>query len=321
MTDDVSVPFIDERRPYKHFMAFTALSYAKTQQDRDFIFTINGPRGFGKSTFGAVWAKSYFENNLGMSFTKKRLQQSLVRPGNLQQEILDDDHEFWPIVLDEAILSAYVGDYAKNDVKDLIKLFTICRDKHRPMCLISPSVDDITTRLRNFAVYRLSVKARGVAVLFTKDLSEAASKDPFHLDELQKYEGLHDESTPVEDVIKRLRRHPCFKDVIEFPRLPKEVQEWYDAQRELIAYGDKTRVKDDELAANIFVNLQDNFNKLQSMKMLTLDFFYKELCRDAVHKKHMVGINGFHRAIKTIRTNILTQGATIQKTQNEENTD
>lgn len=319
MSDDVLLPDVGVNRPYKRFVLFTALSYAKTQQDRDFIFTVNGPRGMGKSTFGTGWAKAYFENHLGLSFTKTRLQESLVKPDNVEYEILNDDHEFWPIVLDEAIMSMYVGDYAKKEVKDLVKLFTICRDKHRPICLISPGADDITTRLRNFAVYRVSIKARGVGVLFTKDLSEAAGKDPFHLDEMAKYEGVYDENTPVSDVVKRLRKHPCFKDVLEFPPLSKEVQEWYKDQREVIAYGDRTRVKDDELAANIFVNLQNQLESIRGSKHLTLDYFYNELCRDAVHKKALVGTNSFHRAVKTIRKNILTQGATSPESPKEEN--
>lgn len=307
--EEVIIPDLNWNRPYKNFVAFAILSYAKTQQDRDFIFTINGPRGVGKSTLGAGYAKTYFENCLGLPFTKTKLKQSLVKPQEIQEEILNPEHEFWPIVLDEAVMSAYVGDYAKSDVKDLVKLFTICRDKHRPICLISPGADDITTRLRNFAVYRLSVKARGIAVLFTKDLSEAASKDPFHLEAMPKYEGVYDENTPVSDIVKRLRKHPCFKDVIDFPPLPKEVEGWYKEQREVIAYGDKTHSKDDDIAGNIFVNLQNKLDAVREKKALTLDYFYNELCTDVATKKQLLGLNVFHRAVKKARTAYLSSAA------------
>jgi hypothetical protein len=77
---------------------------------------------------------------------------------------------------------------------------------------------------------------RRKGVLFCRDDSEGV--DPFHLSELKDIEKFHDMSVDVQSVLSRLMKHPCYKDIVLFPVVPPDIQEWYGEYRDSAVYGE-----------------------------------------------------------------------------------
>lgn len=314
------VPSIPENTPYKALYEFVMLAWTECNNDDDFIFGINGGRGMGKSTIGVHFLKIFFEWCLKKNFTKKIHDAHIISDEKDLEYSIHNLPEFEPIIIDEAVLSLFVGDHAKREVKDLVKLFTVCRDKHRPVGIISPAAGDVVKRLQKYLKYRLRVLRRGLSIVYARDESEGAQNDPFHLKELEQYEGYHDAHTDPNDILKRLRKHPCFKDTLIYPDLPEEVKAWYKERRKEIAYGkDEGRRKDGvALAASIYLNLEDNWQVLRDLKVVSLQNFHEKLLVEPGTTKQLFTPNQFHKSVKENRAKKLTQGLPLElKKQND----
>lgn len=264
---------------FRNFKFFCELAWSFCNNQDDFIFMINGKRGTGKSTFGVCFLKYYLTRFLKVPFNKKVLRQCMVCDAELLADRIHNLPAKYPIILDEAVVAAYVGDFAKRDVKELTKLFTICRTKNRAVGIVTPEFFDVVTRLRNYSVYRVRCICRGVSVLYTRDDGEGNAGDMYHLKDLKDIEGVYDRTSLPAEIIGRLKRHPCFKDVIKFPKLDEHTQEWYDEYRNEMTFdNDKEKLLGNEAVVNVFYNLLANFEKLKGLNKVTQKFFVEKLC-------------------------------------------
>lgn len=271
---------------FKHFKLFCALAWEHCNDYNDFIFLINGKRGTGKSTFGVAFLQHYLPTYLGVPFNKKTLRAHMVSDVDLLNDRVHSLPNKHPIIVDEGVLAAYVGDFAKKNVKDLFKLFTVCRTKNRPVGLVSPEFSDLMSRLRNYAIYRVRLIKRGMAALFARDDSEGAGVDPFHMKRLKDLEGYYDVNTPAELIIRKLRKHPCFKDIISVPRLGNKAQAWYDKYRDEMVFAeahDQSRIID--RIAMIYHNLEINWADWRAKKKLMKTDFVRNACFNPVDNK------------------------------------
>lgn len=278
---------------YYKFKALCELAWERANNRNDTILFINGPRGTGKSMAGVAALRYYLENFLHTNFNKQCLRDHTVYEHELlfeRAKYLPDKH---PILVDEGVRVAYTGDFGTKEVKDLIKFFAQCRTKNRFVIFISPDFFDVAKRLRQYAHYRMRMVQRGYGVLFARDNSEGV--DPFHLDTLKEVERYHDETSPMEDIINRIKKHACYKDSIAVPEVPKEVQEWYDAYRDANVYGDGAASSmtsgANDRAMMVIHNLLQNWETVKALTLngpkqrLTKTVVYDQLCVNPVTKE------------------------------------
>lgn len=270
---------------YRNFKMFCELAWETCNNENDFIFMINGPRGSGKSTTGVSFLRYYLPTFLKVKFNRASLREHMVSEADGLSERIHNLPPKHPVVVDEGVLAAYVGDHASRNVKDLTKLFTVCRTKNRAVCVISPEFGDVVSRLRNYCVYRLRMLQRGVSVLYARDNSEGAGLDPFHMKALKDLEGFYDVNTPVEEILKKIKKHPCFKDILAVPHMPIDVKEWYDEYREEMTMGrtEDTSAQRDRVAM-VFHNLRQQWDMLKEKKAVTYRDFLDSCCYNPITK-------------------------------------
>ncbi len=271
------------------FKAMNEVAWERANNRDDTILFINGPRGTGKSMAGVACLRYYLENYFGISFNKQALRDHTV----YEHELLFERAKYLPlkhpILVDEGVRVAYTGDFATKEVKDLIKFFAQCRTKNRFVIFVSPDFFDIATRLRQYAHYRLRMVRRKLGVLYSRDNAEGI--DPFHLDELRDLEKYHDETTPVDEIINRLKKHPCYKDVLPVPEVPANIQEWYDDFRDENVYAEKTPGLSggvNDRAIMVLYNLITNWENIKALtqhtpkQRFTQRLAYQELCKNPI---------------------------------------
>lgn len=276
-------------KQYFKFKAFCDLSWELCNNKDDNITFINGVRGSGKSMTGVAFLRFYLENYLHLDFTKQVMKDHIVYEHDAlfqKAKFLPPKH---PILVDEGVRVAYTGDFAVKEVKDLIKFFAQCRTKNRFVIFVSPDFFDVAKRLRQYARYRLRMVERGRAVLFARDNSEGV--DSFHLEALKDIEKYHDDLTPVEDVIGKIQKHPCFKDTMLVPDVPEYIREWYDEYRDWNVYGDKNLESFgiNDRAAMIVHNLKTKWKALSTYPKMTSDIVFDELCINPITGEKIFG--------------------------------
>jgi len=269
---------------YKKFGLFIDTANARCQTERDMVIVVNGPRGEGKSTFGEELVRIYLKRFFGLNMTKALLNDCVPRDADDFENKVDNLPIGRPIWMDEGVISAYVGDHATKSVKDLVKRIAVCRTKRRPIIIICPDFSDVIKRLTKYAVYRVRIIERGIGVLFAKDESEGATLDPFHLKEMEKLEGYHDSGSNKIDILKKLKKHTCFKDILVYPAMPKQVQLWYDELREDLTSGKngKDYSRQNERLAMVYHNLSSKWEELKKLSRLTQTDFINKVCVNPV---------------------------------------
>lgn len=296
------------------FKAFAELSWEICNNHDDNIMFINGVRGSGKSMAGVAYLRYYLENFFGIEFNKQVMRDHIVYEHELLFERAKNLPPKHPILVDEGVRVAYTGDFGTREVKDLIKFFAQCRTKNRFVIFVSPDFFDMAKRMRQYARYRMRMIARGTGVLFARDNAEGV--DPFHLDTLRDAEKYHDDMTPVPEVISRIRKHPCFKDVISIPEVPQYIQEWYDAYRDESVYRN-TQVKMhgmNDRAAYVLWNLYYNWKDIRCIEKLTRQEMFKNLCINPITNDHFVETDKWiDEAIKTVKDAIKEQEAHVAR--------
>lgn len=276
---------LEETAHHKVLKGFAQLAWYKCNSGRDFPFGINGGRGAGKSTLAVQFLREY-NSLLGINLTRTVLKQQMCSDPELLDDRIHNLPIGWPVAVDEAALSAFKGDHAKRDVKDLFKLITICRTKHRPIIFVTPDIDDIISRIMKYWDYRVRVLDWGAGVIFARDRSEGSRKDPFHMTELKELEGYYDATTPIDEIIKRLKKHPCYKDFIEWRDLTVELREAYEEYRNEMVYGGGVlqRSKENDKIAMVLFNLRQHWEMLKQRKKLYIKEFNSVLCVNPIDK-------------------------------------
>jgi len=293
-----------------YFKAFAELSWELCNNRDDNIVFINGRRGVGKSMAGLGLLKYYLENYLNIDFTKQVMRDHIVYEHELLFERAKNLPLKHPVLVDEGVRVAYTGDFGTKEVKDLIKFFAQCRTKNRLVIFVSPDFFDIAKRLRQYARYRIRMIQRGQGILFARDNSEGT--DPFHLDILKDLERYHDDLTPVENILNKLQKHPCYKDKITFPDIPQQVQEWYDEYRDFNVYkstGHSGTPEGNEKLGVVAWNLKDKFALIKKalpsqFKAGGNQFLYDTLCFNPLNNEPLLSYKNWCDQIKKMNDKI-----------------
>jgi len=129
------------------------------------------------------------------------------------------------------------ADWAKSENKILKKKLAEVRTKHLLFILCFPlkiqKVDKVY--LESFCNYWCDLFGRGIGAMYVKDKNP--SQDSWRVKDFSKV-GSYNEFTNLSKVVKTLKKHPNFWQIVKFPKPPKNVYDKYLLVREKNVYDD-----------------------------------------------------------------------------------
>lgn len=200
--------------------------------DMDLLVPITGFKGTGKTTLALLIARTYLKLYYPQIDFVKKLEDFVVFTAEgIKKNILDEEKEYLPLVADEAVMFMLGEDWGKTQSRELKKIFTQARIKHRVIFPCIPEFWWIDSKYREgMVLFWIHVVARGKALVFTPDI-KIGSIDKWHRKEFERVTGINIFSSP-EKIINIYRHHPCFFDVMNFPKINQETYGKYMQLRE-----------------------------------------------------------------------------------------
>lgn len=208
----------DPQFRYKKLYHFIRFLRYRQLDDYDNIIAVTGVKGAGKSNsacVGADWHHRYMLNN---NFNPRaQIGWSIDEIDNMIDEFPDSSNIVW----DEALKGAMGEDWAGTAQRDFKKTLGRCRDGHLNFWMCMPDISWFDSKYRgNLITIWIYMVKRGVGIVFLPDMSPGIGSDRWHMDIFKKIFSKRPINyfTDTQDVVKRLRRHPCFFDVLTIPR-------------------------------------------------------------------------------------------------------
>ncbi|RLE45207.1 hypothetical protein DRJ16_00075 [Candidatus Woesearchaeota archaeon] len=228
---DTAEARIAETGSYKNLRNFVGMLKKFQEKDMDLIIPITAPKGFGKSTLMLEIIRTYVEEFMGFKERQivSRLHEFIAYDNEeVMKNILDMNKAYWPLGSDEAVWWMMAEDWAKAESKRMKKIIAQARDPfHRIILACIPDFWWIDKKYREDMIFFwLHIVGRGVAIIFTPDL-KIGIKDKWHRKEFEKIKGTINIFTPPDKAVKLYSKHPCFMDVLKFPKCDKMLYDRY----------------------------------------------------------------------------------------------
>lgn len=226
---------IEERDiSFKHLHNVVNLIKTLQNKDMDVVLPITGIKGIGKSSLALQITRVYLEKFFPNINLYHNLQNFLAfTTEQVYENLLNDEFENLPLVIDEAYRCMASEDWMKVESKTLKKIFAQIRVRHRAILACLPDFWWLDRKYREDMVhFWMHVIGRGVAILFTADLS-IGIKDKWHRKEFEEVKSRSnlkkriDIFTPTEKVLELYTRHPCYFDIVVFPKADEVVYQKY----------------------------------------------------------------------------------------------
>jgi hypothetical protein len=227
----------------------------------DNLIFISGPKGVGKTSASVQISRRY----VATFFNEQTFDcEKYIAYNNRDvRKLVKDLPEYSPIVCDEAARFAMAWDWNSYESKQLAEFFTQIRTKKLTVFFNIPKMQWLNDKYKKIATWWIKIYQRGTAVIFRPDLSEC--DDPFHIKELKELERHYFFTSNMDVVINRIRKHPCFFDVISIPQMPAPLETKYLELRNRKVF--ETDILDEnmdqkELAKIMVYNLRTNVDAI-----------------------------------------------------------
>lgn len=250
---------------YEKINKVVDLLRAFQEQDLDMLIPITAPKGMGKSSLAIQLARFFVEKYLNIPFGIKELKTYIAYNN---QDVYDKVHslpDYSPLICDEAVRFAMGEDWGKVENKNLKKLFAQMRTKHLIVFFCLPRFARLDSKYReDFSTMWIRLLERGQAVIFQPDLSEVP--DAWHMKELAEKMGRIGWFTDISNIIKKLRRHPCYYDDFIVPPVPKDLYEAYMEIRNEAVFNETKEVGTlgkSEIVSFVVYNLMNNWKGIK----------------------------------------------------------
>jgi len=196
--------------------------------DLDALIGVSGFKGFGKSSFSKKFLIKYVEKYMGIKkFKPKMLEQYTAYTVNDLDRLLVNLPEYSPIDADEAVNFAMGEDWMKGVNKSTKKKMAKIRNKHHVFMFNIPDLWWLDKKYRdNMMTVWIHIVKKGYVMValpntapgvddrwFKKYLEKVFTKNPTNY------------FTPLDSIMKRLRRYPCYFDEFPFTKLDAKVYE------------------------------------------------------------------------------------------------
>jgi len=236
----------DASRGKRLYKSFTDYIFQRNLRDFDSTLLITGEKGSGKSSAAIVLAREWCRI-LGIKFDPKR--HVAYTNADVVNKV-DNLRKFEPLIADESVRFASSEDWNKKENKKLKKKLAQIRRKYHLFILCFPlKINKVEKNyLQSFTNYWIDLFERGNGAVYIKDKNPA--RDSWRIDDFKKL-GSYTEFTSIEKIKEKLKKHPNFWSMINFPKLPRRIYEKYLNIREQNVYDDDT-VKDSVTRDDIY---------------------------------------------------------------------
>lgn len=214
---------------YSRMANFSTLMRKYQLADFDCIVAITGSKGIGKSSWGINFMRKYLSMHFGSDYFSVKKH---VAYDNEEVKKMLDLPKYSPFMADEATRFAMGEDWMRADNKELKKILAQCRTPKNLIALLNiPMLTWLDSKYRGGLVNMwVWIPVRGIALYFTPDRNPGVD-DPWHLKFFQKKIGFIDEFTDFETLLRKVRKHPCYKDYMTFPKVPAKIYAKYHEYR------------------------------------------------------------------------------------------
>lgn len=208
-------------------------------EDFDVLVGVSGFKGFGKSTFSVQVSRRYVRKYLDRPY---KLEDYTAYTIEDVFSKLDTLPEFSPISADEAVNFALGEDWMRRNMKKLKKIFARVRTKHHIFFFNIPDIWWLDKKYReNMMTMWIHIVKKGHVMLALPNIAPAI-EDRWYRSWLQKRftKNIVNIFTPIEYIMRKLKRYPCYFDQFSFPKMPEpmyqkhlKLREKYMLQREV----------------------------------------------------------------------------------------
>ena len=234
---------IKEGSSYSQFKKFIKGIRNFQKVNYDNIILISGARGNGKTTCAIQLARWY--NLVYFPDEKFDVFKYIVYNENEVKDKIMKLQPRAPLVCDEAVRFAMGQDWAQSENKEIVQLFAQMRTKQLTVMMCIPKMTWSQKKIQQMSSFWVKLYTRGFAVVFRPDQSEFA--DMYHLDELKALEKCFFLGDNLEQLMHRIRTHPCYFDEFTFPPLPQEVEDKYMKLRDSYVFDTSNKETENSL--------------------------------------------------------------------------
>lgn len=251
-------------------------------------------------------------------------------------DLLFNAVEYSPIIADEAFQILGGQNHNRAENKYLKEVLNNARPKKHLMFYCIPEVTWLDSKLREgMSSFWIRMIERSEAVLFEKDKGE--SKDKYHMKELEKIFGTVKFFTPMGKIKRNLRKHPCFFDTLQVPRIPDKIYNDYEMYRNSVLLQrqvEELSLSNKDIAKIMSWNLMNNWDRIKlevnksKESRMTYSILQKEVLSDPVSRKSLASEPTIRNWLKGVDDYVKSKGAEakifegeIGAQQEKENTD
>ena len=192
----------------------------RTSEEYDFdaMVVITGDKGIGKNTLSIHIAKgvdSRFNFERNYAWTREEAIEKLK------------SKDIKSIVIDEAIYSAYVRDWANKGQREFSKFINIARVWRKVSVWNIPNFPELDSHFRKHFTFWIWIPIRGYAVVMTK-IKNPFSSDPWLIKQNEKtiFKKVK-RAWDIDEVIRIVQKSPNYVDYFEFGPLDEETDKLY----------------------------------------------------------------------------------------------
>ena len=275
----------------------------QTIDDSDIFFGITGRKGAGKSSFSTQFTREYVKEYFNEDYFS--INKYFCYNNKQVDEKLHTLPEYSPIIGDEAIRFAWSREWNKGENKDLVKFSTQIREKHHILFMNIPRMPWIDKAYREgmlgmWAWIHATIEngeKKSYAIIFEPDENQG-EPDSWHLKQLRQTEGRISrigKFTDMDKIYKLVKNHPCFMDIIQFPKVPDDIYSEYRKLKTFYAMEKQSEYVDQkEMGKIISYNLMRNWGNFNTalkegrFERPTYRLIAALLCHDPSRKKQLV---------------------------------
>jgi hypothetical protein len=203
----------------------------KGNYDNFIIVDSGGNKGKGKTVFSVQLSKAICKI-IGFPYSRKELM--VLDPTSEKiKERVKNLPKGCPIHIDEAILIAYLRDFQKEDLKDLIKFINLCRKHKKIIIFNTPDFWTIDKGLRNMADYRVICIVRGLAHVNCKWVNPETEDKWLRRENEEKISKFVKNVAEVSGVISGIRQ--CLNHLYDIKYNDLDEREYADYEEESLA--------------------------------------------------------------------------------------
>jgi len=200
----------------------TMIRGLQKKEDLDALIGVSGFKGFGKSTFSKQIMRVYVRKYFGMKFTPNMLEKYTAYTREDLERLVEDLPEFSPIDCDEAVNFAMGEDWMRSGNKRLKKIFAKIRNKHHLFFFNVPDLWWLDKKYREGMMnVWVHIIKKGHVIVSLPNIAPGI-EDRWYKKWLEKNFTKNPVNffTPLETVMRKMRRYPPYFDEFAFPKLP-----------------------------------------------------------------------------------------------------